>query len=67
MIGLSAELRKELDQKLASWNRHTTLIGHTMKKYAKFLLVYSDYFKNLSSTQLRLKDLLSTRESVKEI
>lgn len=29
-----------------------------MKKYAKFMLFYSDYFKNLHSTQLLLQSLL---------
>lgn len=27
MIGLSIQLREELDKKLVAWNRHKTLIG----------------------------------------
>lgn len=27
MIGLSAQLREELDKKLVAWNRHSTMIG----------------------------------------
>ena len=58
MIQLSAEMSKELEILLKGWNRHTTMIGAIMKKYSKFMLVYSDYFKNLSHTQNVIKNLL---------
>ena len=38
-----------------------------MKKYSKFLLVYSDYFKNLNHTQNVLKNLVRTNPKAKAI
>ena len=49
------------------WNRHETLLGGIMKKYSKFLLVYSEYFKNLNNTQNILNNLLKVKPRAKEI
>lgn len=48
MIGLSIQLREELNAKFEGWDRRKTLIGQTMIRFSKFLLVYSDYFKNFN-------------------
>lgn len=48
MIGLSMQLREELNAKFEGWDRRKTLIGQTMIRFSKFLLVYSDYFKNFN-------------------
>ena len=47
---------------LAGWNRKSTLIGPTMIRYSKFMLVYSDFFKNKKKTEERLKLLLENQE-----
>jgi len=31
------------------------MIGQTMIRFCKFLLVYSDYFKNFNDTQAKIK------------
>jgi len=59
MIQLSAQLKEELEAKFNKWDRRTTEIGKTMTKFSKFMLVYSDYFKNLASTQAKIKAILS--------
>ncbi len=59
MIGLSVQLREELQAKFDGWDRRKTMIGQTMIRFSKFLLVYSDYFKNFNETQRRLKQLLA--------
>jgi hypothetical protein len=59
MIGLSVQLREELNAKFEAWDRRKTMIAQTMIRFSKFLLVYSDYFKNFNETQRRLKVLLA--------
>jgi lipoate-protein ligase A len=67
MIGLSVQLKEELTVKLETWDRKTTVIGQNMTRFSKFLLVYADFFKNFNETQHKLKLLLQTKESVREI
>ena len=43
------------------------MLGGIMKKYSKFLLVYSDYFKGLNHTQNVLKNLVRTNPKAKAI
>lgn len=59
MIGLSVQLREELNAKFQGWDRRKTLIGQTMIRFSKFLLVYSDYFKNFNESQRKLKQILA--------
>lgn len=59
MIGLSVQLREDLNAKFQSWDRRKTLIGQTMIRFSKFLLVYSDYFKNFNESQKKLKQILA--------
>ena len=56
-----------MDELFKGWDRHKTMLGATMKKYSKFLLVYSDYFKNLNHTQNVLKNLVKSNPKAKEI
>ena len=67
MIQLSTQMQHELGKIFQGWDRHTTLIGAVMKKYSKFLLVYSDYFKNLNQTQNVLKNLVLSNPKAQEI
>lgn len=67
MIQLSAQLSQEFSVKLAGWDRKTTMIGQTMIRFSKFLLVYSDFFKNFNQTQAKLKELLIENQYVKKI
>ena len=59
MISLSEQLQEELKSKEKNWDSRTTMIGQTMIRFCKFLLVYSDYFKNFNDTQLKIKDILA--------
>ena len=67
MIQLSKQMKVELEGIFQKWDRHSTMIGSTMKKYSKFLLVYSDYFKNLNHTQNVLKNLVKSNVKAKEV
>ena len=55
MIELSSEVSKEVSLKFQQWNPRKTTIGELMNKFAQFMLVYSDYFKNLTETQYKIK------------
>lgn len=59
MISLSAQLREELAVKFETWDRRKTMLGQTMTKFSKFLLVYNEFFKNFNETQKRLKQILA--------
>jgi hypothetical protein len=50
---------------MESWNSRTTKVGEYMAVYAQFLLVYSDYFKNLNETQRRMKELSQMNPEVR--
>lgn len=65
MIQLSTQMISELEDIYQNWDRHSTLLGAIMKKYSKFLLVYSDYFKNLTTTQNTLRNLVKTNPKAK--
>lgn len=67
MIQLSAQLKEELEAKFNKWDRRKTEIGKTMTKFSKFMLVYSDYFKNLASTQAKINTILSRSLKAREI
>ena len=67
MVQLSTEMKHELGDIFKVWDRHKTMIGATMKKYSKFMLVYSDYFKNLNQTQNTLNNLVKSNPKAKEI
>jgi hypothetical protein len=58
MIILSKQIYEDMNALLMGWNRKTTLIAPTMIKYSKFMLVYSDFFKNYQNTEKKLKNLL---------
>ena len=58
MIILSKQIYEDMNALLVDWNRNTTLIAPTMIKYSKFMLVYSDFFKNHQNTEKKLKNLL---------
>lgn len=38
-----------------------------MDRYSKFLLVYSDYFKNLNQTQAKIKELKASNVFVRNL
>lgn len=38
-----------------------------MAKYSKFLLVYSNYFKNLNETQRKMKELSQINPEIREL
>ena len=59
MISLSGQLREELAVKFDTWDRRKTMLGQTMIKFSKFLLVYNEFFKNFNETQKRLKQILT--------
>ena len=40
----------ELSDIFSNWERRTTLLGKIMTKYSRFMLVYTDFFKNYQST-----------------
>lgn len=67
MIILSDQIYGELVEVLKRWNRKDTLLGTVMIKFSQFLMIYSDFFKNLIKTQQLLKDLLSRSEKAKAI
>lgn len=67
MIGLSVQLREELNAKFLAWDRRTTVIGQTMIRFSKFLLVYSDFFKNFNETQKKLKSILAENAEARKI
>jgi len=48
MIQLSNEVLKEVGEKYRTWDNRTTLIGDMMNKFSQFMLVYTDYFKQLN-------------------
>jgi hypothetical protein len=52
---------------LGPWNRRTTLIGPEMITVARFMIVYSEYFKRYGDTQRKLKLLVENNEQVKKI
>jgi len=58
MIQLSKQLSEEFNVKFAGWDCRKTMIGQTMIRFSKFLLVYSDFFKNCNETQRKLKQML---------
>ena len=58
MIQLSSQIYTDLSQIFSSWNRHITMIGQTMIRYSRFMLVYSDFFKNYNNTERKLKLLV---------
>lgn len=58
MIILSKQIYEDMNALLMDWNRRTTLIAPTMIRYSKFMLVYSDFFKNYQHTEKKLKNLL---------
>lgn len=59
MIDLSGQIHDELKAILQGWNRSTTILGTPMIKYSRFLMIYSDFFKNLVETQTKLRDILA--------
>jgi hypothetical protein len=59
MIQLSEQLSLDLKKTFEAWDRRKTVIGQTMIRFSKFLLVYSDYFKNFNESQKKLKQILS--------
>lgn len=67
MIGLSLQLGEELGAKLQTWDRRTTTIGQSMIRFSKFLLVYSEFFKNFNESQRRLKELTTNNEKARDI
>ena len=58
MIHLSHQLYADLTNIFSIWERKTTLIGQTMLRYARFMLVYSDFFKNYQNTERKIKMLV---------
>ena len=59
MIDLSDQIYQEFSIILKKWERKTTLIGTAMLKFSPFLMIYSDFFKNLNETQTKLKAILA--------
>ena len=51
MIDLSSQIYQEFSIILDKWERKTPCIGHSMIKFSRFLMIYSDFFKNLNDTQ----------------
>jgi hypothetical protein len=67
MIDLSDQIFREFRDILAGWNRKYTEIGKPMIKYSRFLMIYSDFFKNYKDTEEKLKILMSKSERAKRI
>jgi hypothetical protein len=67
MIDLSAQIYQEFKELLNHWQRRTTIIGLPMIKYSRFLILYSDFFKNLTETQNKLKALLAKHDKARRI
>ena len=62
MIQLSHQLYSDLSGIFGNWERRTTLIGQIMIRYSRFMLVYSDFFKNYQNTERKLKLLVQNNE-----
>ena len=62
MIQLSRQLYSDLSGIFGKWERRTSLIGQVMIRYSRFMLVYSDFFKNYQNTQRKLKLLVQNNE-----
>ena len=67
MISLSEQIHAELREILLTWDRNKSILSTPMIKYSRFLMIYSDYFKNLLDTQKKLKSLLSKNEEARQI
>lgn len=67
MIDLSGQIHDELKAILQNWNRSTTILGTPMIKFSRFLMIYSDFFKNLVDTQSKLRDILAKNEKARQI
>ena len=61
MINLSNQMYTEFKCILEGWNRRKTLIGHSMAKYSRFLIIYNEYLVNLAQTQSKIKRLLEEK------
>lgn len=67
MIHLSGNIFKDMEAILQKWDRRTTLIGPSMIQYSKFMLVYSQFFKNYENTERKLKLLAENNQQAKNI
>ena len=52
---------------MSVWDRRTTKIGAKMTRYAKFFLIYTEFFKSYYQTQNRIKEILEQNPKAKEI
>lgn len=67
MIHLSRQIHADMEALLMGWDRRLTLVGPTMIRYSKFMLVYSDFFKNYQATEKKLKLLRENHPEVQLI
>lgn len=67
MINLSNQMYTEFKSILEGWNRRKTMIGHSMAKYSRFLIIYNEYLVNLAQTQSKIKRLLEEKPQAKLI
>ena len=67
MIELSGQIYDEMKVILDHWERNSTMIGPTMIKFSKFLMIYIDFFKNLPNTQQKLRTILMKSDKAKTI